>query len=183
MTAYDYVREFHEIYDQPIRAIPNVDVPEKELRLLLIEEEFITELDTAMLNSDTVEIFDALGDTVYVCYGAGLTFGIDLRRFFAFEDFDYIDLDRREMYARLKQAFESEDVIAVAHWLAEIVTYCYHTADARGFDLDVILAFIHESNLSKLDRDGMPIFNAVRKVIKGPDFFPPTPKIKEYLGV
>jgi predicted HAD superfamily Cof-like phosphohydrolase len=185
MSVYDLVKEFHLTYDAPIRTIPNIDVPEKDFRLKFIKEEFITELDDAFEDLDEVEILDALGDTVYVSYGASLTFGIDLRKFLSFDDFDYVTMDRRELFARLKAAFEAEDVVAVGHWLAEIVTFSYMLADERGVDLDVIIKAIHESNMTKLAEDGSVIWGGPdgKKVLKGPNFVPPTEKIREILGV
>jgi predicted HAD superfamily Cof-like phosphohydrolase len=48
-----------------------------ELRLALIEEE-VDELREALRKNDLVEVADALTDILYVVYGAGLSFGIDL---------------------------------------------------------------------------------------------------------
>lgn len=77
MTISQQVREFHETYDQPIRTVPTINVPELQLRLDLILEE-VTELQEALEASDIVEVADALGDIAYVVYGAALTFGIPL---------------------------------------------------------------------------------------------------------
>ena len=56
-------------------TLPDVDLA--ELRLDLIQEE-VDELATAFINQDIVEIADALTDILYVTYGAGHAFGIDL---------------------------------------------------------------------------------------------------------
>lgn len=71
------VREFHETYGQAIRTVPELEVPEKLMRLALVTEE-AEEYAEAVETDDLVEIADALADTVYVCYGAALTHGIDL---------------------------------------------------------------------------------------------------------
>lgn len=73
----DLVTEFHEKYDCPIRTNPSLSVPEKALRISLITEEFEEFLD-AIEADDIVGVADALGDMVYVIYGAALTFGIPL---------------------------------------------------------------------------------------------------------
>jgi len=71
------VREFHETYGQAIRDVPTLDIPERKMRVRLVEEEY-TEYRDAEEADDLVEIADALGDIVYVAYGAALAHGIDL---------------------------------------------------------------------------------------------------------
>jgi len=71
----ELVREFHETYACAIRDTPTIDVPEKELRINLIEEE-VQELKDALEAGDLVETFDALLDILWVTYGAILTFGL-----------------------------------------------------------------------------------------------------------
>jgi len=77
-TNFELVEDFMEAMGQEVNAVPTW--PEEEiqrLRLDLIEEE-LDELHYAMDNKDMVEIADALGDLLYVVYGAGHAFGIDL---------------------------------------------------------------------------------------------------------
>ncbi len=77
-TNFELVEDFMEAMGQEVNAVPSF--PEEEiqrLRLDLIEEE-LDELHYAMDNKDMVEIADALGDLLYVVYGAGHAFGIDL---------------------------------------------------------------------------------------------------------
>ena len=77
-TNFELVEDFMEAMGQEVNAIPSF--PEQEiqrLRLDLIEEE-LDELHYAIDNKDMVEIADALGDLLYVVYGAGHAFGIDL---------------------------------------------------------------------------------------------------------
>jgi len=77
-TNSELVEDFMEAMGQEVNAIPTF--PEEEiqrLRLDLIEEE-LDELHYAIANKDMVEIADALGDLLYVVYGAGHAFGIDL---------------------------------------------------------------------------------------------------------
>ena len=51
---------------------------------------------------------------------------------------------------------------------------CYQYAAAAGWDLDEALTRVHKSNLSKLDDDFRPIKRADGKVIKGPNYQPPS---------
>ena len=77
-TNFELVEDFMEAMGQEVNAVPSF--PEEEiqrLRLDLIEEE-LDELHYAIDNKDMVEIADALGDLLYVVYGAGHAFGIDL---------------------------------------------------------------------------------------------------------
>ena len=77
-TNFELVEDFMEAMGQEVNAVPTF--PEEEiqrLRLDLIEEE-LDELHYAIDNKDMVEIADALGDLLYVVYGAGHAFGIDL---------------------------------------------------------------------------------------------------------
>jgi len=83
MTNFDMVADFMRAAEQDVNTTPVW--PEDNVRLLrykLIDEES-TELHEAMVNEDIVEIADALTDLLYVVYGAGHTYGIDLNRCFA----------------------------------------------------------------------------------------------------
>lgn len=57
--------------------------------------------------------------------------------------------------------------------LADLVYVCYQYATNIGWDLDEALNRVHESNMSKLDVDGTPIYRADGKVLKGPNYKPP----------
>ena len=57
--------------------------------------------------------------------------------------------------------------------LADIVFVAYQYAAVRGFNLDLALTRVFESNMSKLDIDGKPIKNDAGKVVKGPSYFEP----------
>ena len=77
-TNFELVEDFMEAMGQEVNDVPTF--PEEDiqrLRLDLIEEE-LDELHYAIDNKDMVEIADALGDLLYVVYGAGHAFGIDL---------------------------------------------------------------------------------------------------------
>ena len=78
MSNFNKVWHFMHSFGQETLAkptLPHVDLA--ELRLDLIQEE-VDELATAIIDQDIVEIADALTDILYVTYGAGHAFGIDL---------------------------------------------------------------------------------------------------------
>jgi predicted HAD superfamily Cof-like phosphohydrolase len=119
MTNFDMVEQFMETFGQEVKTKP--EFPDNDtitLRLELIEEE-VRELREAIGNADMVEIADALTDILYVTYGAGHAFGINLDK-------------------------------------------CFEEVQA--------------SNMSKLGKDGKPIYREDGKVLKGPDFFEPNLK-------
>ena len=59
--------------------------------------------------------------------------------------------------------------------LADLVYVCYQYAMNMGWNLDEALHRVHESNMSKLDEDGKPIYREKDgKVLKGPNYKPPT---------
>ena len=77
-TNFELVGDFMESMEQEVRIIPSF--PEEHIQNLrkdLIEEE-LDELILAIDNQDMVEVADALTDLLYVVYGAGHAFGIDL---------------------------------------------------------------------------------------------------------
>lgn len=77
-TNFELVEDFMEAMGQEVNAVPTWPEDDiQRLRLDLIEEE-LDELHYAIDNKDMVEIADALGDLLYVVYGAGHAFGIDL---------------------------------------------------------------------------------------------------------
>jgi len=57
--------------------------------------------------------------------------------------------------------------------LADLVYVCYQYAENLGWDLDEALQRVHDSNMSKLDADGNPIYREDGKVLKGPNYQPP----------
>ena len=77
-TNFELVGDFMETFGQDVELQPTwPDFSTRELRVDLIEEE-VEELVEAIANKDMVEIADALTDILYVVYGAGHAFGIDL---------------------------------------------------------------------------------------------------------
>ena len=57
--------------------------------------------------------------------------------------------------------------------LADVVYVCFQFAAAMDWDLDQAMIRVHESNLSKLDEDGKPVYREDGKVLKGPNYQPP----------
>jgi len=54
--------------------------------------------------------------------------------------------------------------------LADLVYVCYQYAENMNWFLDEALNRVHESNMSKLDEDGKPIYREDGKVLKGPNY-------------
>ncbi len=116
MTNFDKVGTFMKTFGQEVKTKPSFSTDKiNKLRLDLIKEE-LTELTEAMNNKDLLEVADALTDILYVTYGAGHAFGINLDK--CFEE-------------------------------------------------------VQNSNMSKLDENGEPIYNQQGKVMKGPNYFKP----------
>ena len=116
MTNFNKVGIFMKTFGQEVKDKPSFSSDKiNELRLSLIQEEF-NELKEAMNKKDLTEVADALTDLLYVTYGAGHAFGIDLDK-------------------------------------------CFDE--------------VQNSNMSKLDNNGKPIYNEFGKVMKGPNYFKP----------
>tara|TARA_B100001057_G_scaffold303032_2_gene303251 strand:- start:582 stop:953 length:372 start_codon:yes stop_codon:yes gene_type:complete len=82
MTNFESVRKFMETFGQEIRE--KASFPDEKitsLRIDLIKEE-LNELKEAINNNDIKEVADALTDILYVTYGAGHAFGINLDKCF-----------------------------------------------------------------------------------------------------
>lgn len=85
-SNFEMVKEFHNVYNQERNETLNEDAVAKfkELRLNLIKEEYHEiEKELWMLKTDPVALAKELTDLLYVVYGAGVTFGIDLDKCFA----------------------------------------------------------------------------------------------------
>ena len=77
-TNFELVGDFMEAFGQEVQFEPTwPDFNTRELRLELIQEE-LDELSDAIADRDMIQIADALTDLLYVVYGAGHTFGLDL---------------------------------------------------------------------------------------------------------
>ena len=82
MTNFEKVRLFMKTYGQEVKDKAGFsDAKTNKLRIELIKEE-LEELTTAMQDENLLEVADALTDILYVTYGAGHAFGIDLDKCF-----------------------------------------------------------------------------------------------------
>ena len=116
MTNYEKVGIFMKTFGQEVKLDPSFSTDKiNKLRLSLIKEE-LEELSDAMNKKNLLEVADALTDILYVTYGAGHAFGINLDK-------------------------------------------CFDE--------------VQNSNMSKLDTNGKPIYNELGKVMKGPNYFKP----------
>ena len=116
MSNFNKVGIFMKTFGQEVKNKPSFGSDKiNKLRLDLIKEE-LEELTTAMEKKDLLEVADALTDILYVTYGAGHAFGIDLDK-------------------------------------------CFDE--------------VQNSNMSKLDENGKPIYNEFGKVMKGPNYYKP----------
>ena len=116
MSNFSKVGNFMKTFGQEVKTKPSLSTEKiNKLRIDLIKEE-LEELTEAINDKDLLEVADALTDILYVTYGAGHAFGIDLDK--CFEE-------------------------------------------------------VQNSNMSKLDENGRPIFNESGKVMKGPNYFKP----------
>ena len=82
MSNFDKVGTFMKTFGQEVKTKPSFSSDKiNKLRIDLIKEE-LEELQEAMKNNDLLEVADALTDILYVTYGAGHAFGIDLDKCF-----------------------------------------------------------------------------------------------------
>lgn len=78
-----------------------------------------------------------------------------------------------EEVGELADAVRSGELEKIAHELADVVYVAYGTALTYGVDLDAVIAEIHRSNLTKLDRDGRPLHRDDGKVARSDRYRPP----------
>ena len=109
-SNYEKIKEFQEGFE--MKSFPDMITPEEidgnedliKLRLSLIDEE-VGELKDAIKNKDIVEMRDAIGDILYVVYGAGQTFGFDV-------DGDYAQIHDSNMSKLCKDEEEAKATVA-----------------------------------------------------------------------
>ena len=78
MTNFEKVGLFMKTFGQEVKNRPSLSSEKiNNLRISLIEEE-LKEFKDALINKDIKEVADALTDILYVTYGAGHAFGINL---------------------------------------------------------------------------------------------------------
>ncbi len=78
-----------------------------------------------------------------------------------------------EELEELKQAISEKNLTEVADALTDILYVTYGAGHAFGIDLDKCFDEVQNSNMSKLDENGKPIYNESGKVMKGPNYFKP----------
>ena len=78
-----------------------------------------------------------------------------------------------EELEELKQAISEKNLMEVADALTDILYVTYGAGHAFGINLDNCFADVQKSNMSKLGKDGKPIYNEFGKVMKGPNYFKP----------
>ena len=86
-----------------------------------------------------------------------------------------IDLIKEEL-DELKEAMDNKDLLEVADALTDILYVTYGAGHAFGINLDKCFDEVQNSNMSKLDENGKPIYNENGKVMKGPNYFKPNLK-------
>jgi len=104
------------------------------------------------------------------------TFGQEIKEKAGFPDNKITSLRYeliKEELDELKEAIDSKDIKEVADALTDILYVTYGAGHAFGINLDKCFEEVQNSNMSKLDLNGKPIFNEKGKVMKGPNYFKP----------
>ena len=83
-----------------------------------------------------------------------------------------LDLIKEEL-SELTEAMNKKDLLEVADALTDILYVTYGAGHAFGINLDKCFEEVQNSNMSKLDENGKPIYNEHGKVMKGPNYFKP----------
>ena len=110
------------------------------------------------------------------------TFGQEVKTKAEFPSEKIIELRKKlidEEFNELKDAINEKDIIEVADALTDILVVTYGAGAAFGVDLDKCFNEVHRSNMSKLSKDGKPIYNEIGKVMKGPNYF--KPNLKQFI--
>ena len=79
----------------------------------------------------------------------------------------------KEELEELKIAIDTKNLVEVADALTDILYVTYGAGHAFGINLDRCFDEVQQSNMSKLDDNGNPIYNDSGKVMKGPKYFKP----------
>ena len=83
-----------------------------------------------------------------------------------------IDLIKEELN-ELEEAINNNNLVEVADALTDILYVTYGAGHSFGINLDACFQEVQNSNMSKLDKNGNPIYNENGKVLKGPNYFEP----------
>ena len=76
----------------------------------------------------------------------------------------------REEVSELVEAIENEEAANVLKELVDVVVVCVGMADTYGWDFDTAFSRVHDSNMSKLDDEGKPIYRDDGKVLKSKNY-------------
>ena len=104
------------------------------------------------------------------------TFGQDVKQRSSFSTDKINDLRVsliKEELDELIEAMNKKDLVEVADALTDILYVTYGAGHAFGINLDECFKEVQNSNMSKLDNNGQPIYNDKGKVMKGPNYFKP----------
>ena len=77
-----------------------------------------------------------------------------------------------EEFSEYNEAARRGDMGCIAKELADLLYVVYGTAAEYGIDMDRVFAAVHNSNMSKLGRDGNPVMREDGKILKGPGYMP-----------
>ena len=84
-----------------------------------------------------------------------------------------------EELGEFKRAMEAKNLKEIADALTDILYVTYGAGHAYGIDLDKCFSEVQRSNMSKLGKNGKPIYNKKGKVMKGPKYF--EPNLKQFI--
>ena len=105
-----------------------------------------------------------------------IKFGQEVKKNPEFPNDNVVDLRIKlieEELQELKDAIKNNDIVEVADALTDILVVTYGAGLAFGINLDKCFDEVHRSNMSKLSKEGKPIYNEYGKVMKGPNYSPP----------
>ena len=85
----------------------------------------------------------------------------------------------KEELEELQAAVKENNILEVADALTDLLYVTYGAGHALGINLDQCFNEVQKSNMSKLGKNGKPIYNKDGKVMKGPNYF--KPDLKKYL--
>ena len=115
MTNFLKVKEFMKTFGQEIEESPKFPSEKVlKLRIDLIKEE-LYELEEAIKNKDLIEVADALTDILYVTYGAGHAFGINLDACFdevQRSNMSKLDLNGKPIYSQQGKVLKGPNYFA-----------------------------------------------------------------------
>jgi len=140
MTNFQKVKTFMQTFGQEVKSKPSFSTEKiNDLRYNLIKEE-LEELKQALDNKDLLEVADALTDILYVTYGAGHAFGLDLDK--CFEEVQNSNMsklgeDRRPIYNDVGKVMKGPNYYKPD--LSKFVKWFYNQS---GFRI-LIFAFPH----------------------------------------